>query len=472
MDNSDVLNNTEVNVPQSDPVPHDVDPDETPIVIEQDTGTMYKNAKGPTITQPIGENNHAETLANNALSNAEAQKTYDYTSQGKKNFDESVTTTTVQSTGANMTATWDSEMKMDKAYAAQEGEDYSWNKLATEMANLDYQQEAGQARYESMQSKQELDKAATTAFNNYFAAEYSARQTQDKMGWTGGQQQASDLQVAFLQAESAGNMYTQDEMQRYGVETKLGIARMYADANQRALALQYYQDAVDQSIKEAEQTGWYIPAEASEMFKQQEVANKILADPNSSPEARARAEQVNRNCQAYYDNKGFQRGYAYDSNGKVVTEYYGIKCLQMLTYEETVRNNKVNEELQRQANDIAQQGVNAAWAGVRAQEIGNALTKSLQNQIASTTIAADLQSGTAKKVTSKSSTNYYIDKNGNAQDIASSSPMVKDNGNYYVWVPNADATGGGNYHMVYNSDENYATSHANKAGTNNNYRPR
>lgn len=380
MEDSEVLNNPETQVPKSDPVPRDVDPDTTPTILEQDTGTMYKNAVRPAPSPVVGENNHAESIANNALSHSDAEQTYNYTSQGKKNYDESVTTTTVQSTGANMTATWDSEMKMDQAYAAKEGEDYSWNKLAKEMAALDYAQESNQARYESMQTKQEMDKAASDAFNKYFAAEYSARQTQDKMGWSGGQQTASDLQVAFLQAETAANMFTQDEMQRYGVETKLGIARMYADANQRALALQYYQDAVDQSIKEAEQTGWYIPAEAGEMFKQQEVANKILADPNSTPEEKARAEQVNKNAQAYYDAKGFQRGYAYDENGKVVTEYYGIKCLQTLTYEETVRNNKVNEQLQKQANEIAKSNAAAAWEGARQARNNYLETVALRNE--------------------------------------------------------------------------------------------
>ena len=462
MDNSDVLNNSEVNVPQSDPVPHDVDPDETPTVIEQDTGTMYKNAKGPTVTQPIGENNHAETLANNALSNAEAQKTYDYTSQGKKNYDESVTTTTVQSTGANMTATWDSEMKMDSDYTAKEGEDYSWNKLAAEMANLDYQQEAGQARYESMQAKQEIDKAASEAWNQYFGAEYSARQTQDKMGWTGGQQTASDLQVSFLQAETASNMYTKDEMQRYGVETKLGIARMYADANQRALALQYYQDAVDQAIKEAEQTGWYIPAEAGEMFKQQELANKILSDPMATEADKERARQVNRNCQAYYDSKGFQRGYAYDSNGKVVTEYYGIKCLQMLEYEETVRNNKIQEDLQRQANDIAAAGVQAtreaAWASLN-------LSKSIQNQ---NNMQRILQTST--QVKAASGDNWYYDADNVPHKVAQGQKILRNDQTQSWYAVYQDATGATQVANLYNSNESHARATATNKGWAPNYR--
>jgi len=393
MEDSDVLNN---NVPPADPVQPDVDPDlQGPTVIEQDTGTMYKNAKSGPSSPVVAENNHAQSIANNTLNHPESEKTYGYTSQAQKDYDTTVDTTTVQSTGANMSATWDAEMKMDKNYTVNDQEDYSWNKLATEMAKLDYAQESNQARYESMQTKQEIDKAATTAFNNYFAAEYSARQTQDKMGWTGGQQTASDLQVAFLQAESAANMYTQDEMQRYGVETKLGIARMYAEANQKALALQYYQDAVDIAVKEAEQTGWYIPAEASEMFKQDEMAKEVLKDPNATSADKARATDVLKNTQAYYDNKGFQHGYAYDKDGNVVTEYYGIKCLQTLQHEETVRNNKVNEELQREANDINRSAAGAAWQQVELAEKNFNLTKSIQNQVEITNLENAIETGSA-----------------------------------------------------------------------------
>lgn len=393
MEDSDVLNN---NVPPADPVQPDVDPDlQGPTVIEQDTGTMYKNAKSGPSSPVVAENNHAQSIANNTLNHPESEKTYGYTSQAQKDYDTTVDTTTVQSTGANMSATWDAEMKMDKNYTVNDQEDYSWNKLATEMAKLDYAQESNQARYESMQTKQEIDKAATTAFNNYFAAEYSARQTQDKMGWSGGQQTASDLQVAFLQAETAANMYTQDEMQRYGVETKLGIARMYAEANQKALALQYYQDAVDIAVKEAEQTGWYIPAEASEMFKQDEMARKVLADPLATSADKERANQVLKNTQAYYDNKGFEHGYAYDKDGNVVTEYYGIKCLQTLQYEETVRNNKVNEELQKEANDINRSAAGAAWESVKLAEYNYNLTKSIQNQVEITNLEDAIEKGSA-----------------------------------------------------------------------------
>ena len=352
-----------------------------------------RNTSGtPSTTQVVAEPDHATEIANNAVLTEEPavlkqDTTYNYNSQAPKKYDETVTTTTTQSNGSKPISTvWDSEYKMDKGYTVDDSQDYSWNKLAGEMAQLNYDQEAAQYRAESIAAKQELDAAASSAWNNYFAAEYSARQTQEKMGWSGGQEKASDLQVMFLQAETAANMYTQDEMQRYGVESKLSIARMYAEANQRTLALEYYQDAIDNAISEANITGYYVPPEASEMFTQEAVANDIIKDPASTPEAVARAKNVITNCQAYYKNLGFERGTRKDANGKVVTEWFGIKTLALLTHEETVRNNKVNEELQRQANAINQQQANTAWANYKLAVANSEYVPISQNDIESSKV--------------------------------------------------------------------------------------
>lgn len=390
-ENSEVLNNIQdadqqLNNPTAEPAPEVLNQ-----VTTSPDKSMYTSAVKP--TQPIGEKDHASEIANNAISNAEAQQTFSYNSQASKNYSTDVNTSTTLSNNAELKGTFESEYTMGDQYKATDDADYTWNRLAEEMAQTNYDQQASQARYESIQAKQEIDKAAASAFNNYFASEYSARQTQDKMGWSGGQQTASDLQVAFLQAETAANMYTQEEMQKYGVDTKLGIARMYAEADQKALALQYYQDAVDLAVKEANETGCYVPPEASEMMKQQKVADEILANPYSSDAEKARARGVNAAAQAYYDSKGFSHWDVYDEKtGEVVTRYYGIQTLQYLTYEETVRNNKVNEELQRQANDIAQSAAGAAWAGVGVAKAQLRATIAMQNQLE---INNALQSGQA-----------------------------------------------------------------------------
>ena len=402
MENSEVLNQ-ETTVPKDGPMQQDVAPVEAaPVVLEQQTSNMY--TAGKTVAQPIGEKDHASEIA---MNNEEASKTYDYNSQGAKVYDESVTTTTHQSTGKEpLSAEWKSQYGMDDQYKATDDSEYSWNKLAAEMSQTTYDQEASQYRAESIAAKQQIDAAAASAWNNYFAAEYSARQTQDKMGWSGGQKQASDLQVQFLQAETASNMYTQDELQRYGVESKLSIARMYADANQKALALSYYQDAVNQAVSEANLTGWYVPPEASEMFTQQDAAEKILNDPFATEDAKARAKSVIANCEQYYANLGFERGTRKDENGNIVTEFFGIKTLATLQHEETERNNRIMEELQKQSNDIAQSNANAAWASANLAQSQWDFELKQQDDIERQKIIA------SKAYDVKDDNNYWIDNEG------------------------------------------------------------
>ena len=432
MENSEVLNQ-ETTVPKDGPIQADVAPIEGgPAVLEQTTNNMYTSGK--TVTQPIGEKDHASEIA---MTNEEASKTYDYNSQGVKVYDESVTTTTHQSTGKEpLSAEWNSQYGMDKQYKATDDSEYSWNKLAAEMSQTTYDQEANQYRAESIAAKQEIDAAAASAWNNYFAAEYSARQTQDKMGWSGGQKQASDLQVSFLQAESAANMYTQDELQRYGVESKLSIARMYADANQKALALDYYQDAVNQAVSEANLTGYYVPPEASEMFIQQDAAEKIIDDPFATADAKARAKSVIANCEQYYANLGFERGTRVDENGKVVTEWRGIKTLATLQHEETVRNNQIMEELQKQSNDIAQSNADAAWKSANLAEKQWDYELQQQNDIEKQKIIKS----TAYDV--KDDNNYWIDSKGVQHKIekGEKGTLRKDpNGNWKYY--NSSVTG-------------------------------
>lgn len=471
MENSEVLNQPTTEVPKDGPIQKDVAPvDEgAPAVLEQNTSNMYASAKG--VTQPVGEKDHASEIA---MNNEEASKTYDYNSQGVKVYDESVTTTTHQSTGKEpLSAEWNSQYGMDNAYKATDDSEYSWNKLAAEMSQTTYDQEANQYRAESIAAKQEIDAAAASAWNNYFAAEYSARQTQDKMGWSGGQKQASDLQVSFLQAESAANMYTQDEMQRYGVESKLSIARMYADANQKALALDYYQDAVNQAVSEANLTGYYVPPEASEMFIQQDMAEKILEDNTASADAKARAKSVIANCEQYYANLGFERGVRKDENGNVITEWFGIKTLATLQHEETVRNNKINEELQQQANEISQAQVNATYASIKVQKDNLRATQAMQNRIEGMAIVKD-----GKQTYSSSPTNYYetVDKDGKVtkHNVNEATNLVKhDNGKNAMWQANGNfyvQDSDGNVHKVYNSDKEHADKFAEENNTISNYK--
>jgi uncharacterized protein YifE (UPF0438 family) len=120
----------------------------------------------------------------------------------------------------------------------------------------------------------------------------------------------------------------------------------------------------------------------------------------ATQEQKDRANGVLKATQKYYDNKGFQRGYAKDKNGKVVTEYYGIKTLQLLTHEETVRNNKINEELQRQQVEAAKSQAGAAWASANTAKREFNLRVAMTNEARISDIYNRLTSGAATRVDS------------------------------------------------------------------------
>ena len=401
MDNSEVLDAQEVNAPDQN----------TQQVEQQDVGatvinSMYNQAQRPTkVTGIVGEPDHASEIAKNAMNRQQADATNNYTSMKQKDYDQSVTTTTVQSGNGVISATWEPSYELTDEYFVNDEEKSTWNKMAEQMADLEYAQQVAQNRYESMQSRLELNQAAKKAWDEYFGAEIAAAQTREKMGWTGGQKQASDLDVKFLQAQTASDMYTQEEAQRYGVDTKLGIARLYADAKQNELALKYYQDERDMSFKEAEQTGWYIPVEAREMMIQSNLADEILADPNSTEEEKARARRVKEAAQTYYDAKGFTHGYAYDDQGNIVTHYYGIETLNRLNYLEDVRHNKEDERLQGVANDIAEKQLAVSRSQLRNAEYELSLKVATQNMIEEGNIRDGVASG-ATTITYATGGNY------------------------------------------------------------------
>ena len=66
-----------------------------------------------------------------------------------------------------------------------------------------------------------------------------------------------------------------------------------------------------------------------------------------------------------------------EKNGKpkIVSEIRSVKTLSLLAQEETIRNNKVMEHLQEQANKIAASAASASWASVRAQRTLGTITQ-------------------------------------------------------------------------------------------------
>lgn len=340
-------------------------PLQTPVAIEanpvlesiqqRDVGNepqLQMEVLNPQTVGPIGEKDHASEIANN-------MNNYSYNSPIDQSKEPTVTTQSTTKGNISDKTTWESEYTMEDKFRAQDDSDYKWNKLAAERSQYSYNQEATQVLSEYAKSMQEIKEAGAMAMDQFFAATYTSNQTADKMGWDGGGQATSqERQVAFLKASTAANMYSKFELQEYGLNSQLSVARMYAEANMQALALDIYRDELNKAVSESELTGFYISPEASEIMKQQDMAKNILAKPNITDAERARAEGVIAAGNAYFDKLGFSK----DEKGN----YVGRELLASLELKETKRANLRNEELQEQANQIAKAGVYApdgkTWA--------------------------------------------------------------------------------------------------------------
>jgi hypothetical protein len=203
-------------------------------------------------------------------------------------------------------------------------------------------------------------------------------------------------------------MYSKFELQEYGLDSQLSVARMYAEANMEALALDLYQDEVSKAISEAELTGYYISPEAGEIMKQQKAARDILNKKNITPAEKSRAEGVLSAGNAYFDKLGFSK----DEKGN----YIGVETLANLEFQETKRANLRNEQLQQDANDIARDAANDAnyWANKNYElaedqlDATKAQTAAINNMDAWRTYGGDQSTGTG---------NFVKDEQGNYQGV-------------------------------------------------------
>lgn len=431
MEDTQVLDAESKAAPLQSPVAIDNSP-----VLNAPTESTNKNIySAPTAV--VGEKDHASDIANNFGN-------YDF----KSSVDQSKnpTVTTQDTTRHNITndKTWESQFTMDNQFKASKDADYTWNKMASERAQYTYEQESTQVLSDYAKSMAEIKEAGAAAMDTYFGAAYNANQTADKMGWQGGQVTSNEAKTAFLKASTAANMYSKFELQEYGLESQLSVARMYAEANMEALALEMYQDEINTAIRKAELTGFYISPEASEIMKQQQVAREIIAKPGSSDADIKRANEIISAGYRYFDQLGFEKSYTDPDTGKT-TEYPGVKVLAKIEYDETKRSNLRNEELQQQQNDIAREELemqdfwnNKNWE-LRGDELEE--TKKLRENINKLRIAQD--SGNTNGIG-----NYTQDSKGHYQTIYN---VSKDaNGNYKgtiggkeYWLKPNDANTGG-----------------------------
>ena len=204
--------------------------------------------------------------------------------------------------------------------ASASGTQYSWDKQGQTQAQTQYQQDVLKAKQDALSNRQTIEQNALQYQQQADMMKYANNQNAEKVGWTGGYVLDQNRQMEYLKASIQAQMYGAMELQKYGYDTSLAAARLSYDLNQQQFAHQYYQDAVNLAISEAQITGTYFSAETRDMMSQLNIANQELGDLKDmsleeiteglangslslSPE-QTRALEVRRNIESWYSANG------------------------------------------------------------------------------------------------------------------------------------------------------------------------
>lgn len=187
---------------------------------------------------------------------------------------------------------------------AADGVQYKWDKQGAERAELNYKKNLLETKANYLTNRQEIESQGQAAQQQTDMQKYSENQSIDKVGWTGGYVLDTERQMSYLKTSIQAQMYGQMELQKYGYDTSLAAARLAYDTDRYDLALQYYQQAIQNAVTESSQTGLYIAPEVREHANNYKIASDILNDPNATEEEKENAARVVTNVTNWYKEYG------------------------------------------------------------------------------------------------------------------------------------------------------------------------
>ena len=145
------------------------------------------------------------------------------------------------------------------------GTEYSWDVKGTEKAQTQFEMDVNTAKGNALAQRQTIEQNAVNYQEQADMMKYSANQSAQSAGWTGGYVLDQNRQMEYLKSSIQSQLYGAMELQKYGYDTSLAAARLSYDLNQQQFAHQYYMDAVTVAAQEAQYSGAYIAPEVKEL---------------------------------------------------------------------------------------------------------------------------------------------------------------------------------------------------------------
>lgn len=266
------------------------------------------------VEQPTGAENNIYSAESN-------QAYYDATKPAKQtNYAESVAKNQNEETAKMNTGT---------GASAAVGTDYSWDTKGKKLAENAYQQKALEEKQNMLTQRQDMEKNAQQYQTQADMQKYTDNQTADKVGWTGGYVLDQERQREYMKQSIQAQLYGAMELQKYGYDTAMAAARLSYDANLLTYAQEYYNQAVQNSLNEAQLTGTYFSAEVKDMLGQYTIAEANLNDSSLSDEERTRAQKVKDTIDNWFNENNISRA--------------GIKTLEAWNAEQSLELQWTNE---------------------------------------------------------------------------------------------------------------------------------
>ena len=249
--------------------------------------------------------------------------------------------------------------------SAASGTQYSWDKQGADKTQNQYQQDVLGVKQEALANRQNIEQNALQYQQQADMMRYTNNQEAEKVGWTGGYVLDQNRQMEYLKASIQAQMYGAMELQKYGYDSALAAARLSYDLNQQEFAHQYYQDAVNVAISEAQITGTYFSAETRDMMSQYNVADEVLKDLANTPldvinerikdgtlvlsEEQLKAVEIKKNIEAWYkannvSTTGIQTLAAWEAEQSMAQQWADSQWSKYQAAMQTA-DNKVSEDI-------------------------------------------------------------------------------------------------------------------------------
>lgn len=173
------------------------------------------------------------------------------------------------------------DLKLGSYYSDQVPLKPSYVSRGEQMAESQFNQNVTQAKGSALPGAEELVKTGGEMQTQLALGDYMRAQSAEKAGWTGGYMLDQARQGEYLKATIQAQMYSAQDLQKYGLESQLEAARMAYDLGKEQLAQQYYNEAYQRALTEAQMFGYYVSPETRDMFNQYQAA---LTARNANPD--------------------------------------------------------------------------------------------------------------------------------------------------------------------------------------------